>query len=56
MLSYGYGQDIAKDVETRFDISDFEIGSMLPKEKNKKIVGLMKDELGGQIMKESNRL
>ena len=30
----GIYKDIAKDVETRFDISDFEIYSMLPKEKN----------------------
>ena len=43
---------IAEDVEKRSDTSNFEIDRPLPKEKNKKIIGLMKDELGLQIMKE----
>ena len=34
--------DIAKDVETRFDTSDYELGRLLPKGKSKTIVGLMK--------------
>ena len=45
-------KDIAEDVETRFETSKFEIGRPLNKGKNKKIMGLMKDELGGLIMKE----
>ena len=45
-------KDIAKDVETRFDTSNFELGRPLSKGKNKKVIGLMKDELGRQIMKE----
>ena len=45
-------KDIAEDVETRFDTSNFEIDRPLPKGKNKKVIGLMKNELGGQIMKE----
>ena len=45
-------KDIAEDVETRFDTSNFEIDRPLPKGENKKVIGLMKDELGGQIMKE----
>ena len=45
-------KDIAEDVETRFDISNFEIDRSLPKGKMKKVIGLMKDELGGKIMKE----
>ena len=44
-------KNIVQDVETRFGISNFEIDRSLPKEKNKKVIGLMKDELGGQIMK-----
>ena len=45
-------EDIYKDIETRFDTSNFEIDRPLPKEKNKKVSRLIKDELGGQIMKE----
>ena len=46
---------IAEDVETRFDTSNYELESNslerpLPKGKNKKLIGLMKDELGGKIM------
>ena len=43
-------KDIAEDVETKFDTSNFEIDRPLPKGKNKKVLGLMKDELGGQIL------
>ena len=48
-------KDIAEDVETRFDISSYElecnsIDRPLPKGKNKKVIGLMKVELGGEIM------
>ena len=45
-------KDIAEDVETRFDTSGYVSGRPLPIEKNKKVIGLMKDELGGKIMKE----
>ena len=44
-------KDIAEDVETRFDASNFETDRPLPKG-TKNVIGLMKDELGGQIMKE----
>ena len=37
--------DIAEDVETRFDTLNYELDGPLPKEKNKKVIGLMKDEL-----------
>ena len=43
-------EDIAEDVETRFDTSNYELDRLLPKGKNKKVIGLMKDELGGKIM------
>ena len=45
-------KDIAQDVEARFDTSGYVPGRPLPIEKNKKVIGLMKDELGGKIMKE----
>ena len=41
---------IAEDVETRFDTLNYELDTPLPKAKNKKVTGLMKDELGGKIM------
>ena len=43
-------KDIAEDVEIRFDTSDYELDRPLPKWKNKNIIGLMKDKLGGKIM------
>ena len=47
-------KDIAEDVETRFDTSNYEsechaIDRPLPKGKNKKVIWLMKDELSGKI-------
>ena len=36
----------------RFNTSNFEIDRPLPKGKNKKVNGLMKDELGRNIMRE----
>ena len=44
-------KDIAEDVETRFVFSICELDRPLPKGKNKKVTGLIKDELGGKIMK-----
>ena len=46
--------DISPDVESRFDTFGYpNDGSRpLPVGKNKKVIGLMKDELGGEIMKE----
>ena len=43
---------IANDVEKRFDTSNYEVNSPLPIGKNKKVLGLMKDELGGKIKTE----
>ena len=44
--------DIAKDIETRFDNSNFVLDKPLPKVKNRKVIRLMKAELGRNIMKE----
>ena len=40
-----------EDVETRLDTINFELDRSLPKGKSKKVIGLMRDELGQQIMK-----
>ena len=45
-------KDIADDVEKRFDTSNYEINRPLPIGKNKKVIRLMKDELGRKIMTE----
>ena len=45
-------KDIAIDVEYKFDTSNYEVDIPLPTGKNKKIIGLMKDELGGKIITE----
>ena len=45
-------RDIAEDIEARFDTSGYVPDRPLPIGKNKKIIGMMKDELGGEIMKE----
>ena len=37
--------DIAEDVETRFDTSNYELGRPLPKGKNKKVTELIKGEI-----------
>ena len=43
-------KDIAEDVGTRFDTSNYELDRPLPKGKNKKVTGLLRDELSGTIM------
>ena len=45
-------KDLANDVEKRFDTSNYEVDRPLPTGKNKKVIGLMKDELGGKIITE----
>ena len=44
-------KDIAEDVKTRFESLNYELGKPLPKTKSKKVIGLMKNELGETIMK-----
>ena len=46
-------KDIADDVESRFDTSGYiPLDRPLPIGLNKKVIGVMKDELGGKIMEE----
>ena len=55
LLVYGiktedFYTDIADDLEERFDTSGYCNNRPLPAGLNKKVIGLMKDELGGAIM------
>ena len=43
-------KDVAENVVTRFDTSNYKLDRPLAKGKNKKVSGLMKHELGGKIM------
>ena len=45
-------KDFANDVEKKFDTSNYECDRPLPTGKNKKVIGLMKDELGGRVITE----
>ena len=45
-------KDIADDAADRFDMSGYNPDRPLPVGLNKKVIGLMKDELGGSIMSE----
>ena len=45
-------KDISDDVDNRFDTSNYEVKRPLLMGKNKKVIGLMKDELGGEIITE----
>ena len=45
-------KDISDDVDNKFDTSNYELKRSLPIGKNKKVIGLRKDELGGEIIME----
>ena len=45
-------KNVSYDVDNRFDTSNYEVKRPLPIGKNKKVIGLMKDELGGEIITE----
>ena len=45
-------EEITKDVEKRFHALSYELEISLSKGKNKIVLGLIKDELGGKIIKE----
>ena len=44
--------DITDDAEKIFDASNYDVNRSLPTRKNKKVILLMKDELGGKAMTE----
>ena len=54
IITEDFFSDISDDVEGWFDTSDYDENDRrpLPIGKNKKVIGLFKDELGGRIMKE----
>ena len=45
-------KDIAEDVQERFDTTNYSFDRPLPKGRHKKVIGLMKDELGGGTITE----
>ena len=45
-------KDVANDVEKRFDTSHYAVDRPLSIGKNKKVIGLMKDEIGGKNITE----
>ena len=51
-MHINFYKDIAKDVEKEYDTSNYTVERPLPMGMNKKVIGVMKDELGGKIMKE----
>ena len=50
----GFYRDIAKDVKKRLDTSEYSKNDnrLLPIGENEKVIGLMRDDLGGKIMTE----
>ena len=54
IITEDFYKDIANDVEKSLDTSNYNENDKrpLPIGKNKKVIGLFKDELGGKIMKE----
>ena len=52
MKTNDFYKDISDDVGNRFDTSNYEVKRPLPIGKNKKVIGLMKDELEGEIITE----
>ena len=45
-------KDISQDINKRFDTSNYTFDRPLPTRVNMKVIGLMKDELGGDIITE----
>ena len=50
--THDFYKDIASDVENRLHTSNYEVNRPLATGKNKEVIGLMKDELGGKIITE----
>ena len=54
IITEDFFEDISNDVEAWYDTSNYDENDKrpLPIGKNKKVIGLFKDELGGRIIKE----
>ena len=52
IITEDFYKDISNDVEKRFDTSNYEVNRPLPTGRNKKVIALMKDELGGKVITE----
>ena len=48
-LCYMDTESLIINIKKRFDTSNYEVNRTVPKGKNKKVIGLMKDKLGGKI-------
>ena len=53
IITEEFCEDIADEVERWFDTSNYDKDDKIPLPigKNKKVIGLMKDDLGGKLMK-----
>ena len=51
-IKQDFYKDIAENVKERFDTSNYTFDRHLPTGVNKKVIGLMKDELGRDIITE----
>ena len=45
-----FDKDIAGDLKSKYDASNYRVDRPLPKGMNKKVIDLMKNELGGKII------
>ena len=54
IMTEDFFEDISNDIEIWYDTSNCDENDerLLPIDKNKKVIGLFKDELGGKIIKE----
>ena len=54
IITEDFSEDISNDVEIQYDTSNYDENYKrpLPIGKNKKVIGLLKDKLGGRIVKE----
>ena len=50
IASNDFYKDISNDAENRLDTSNYEVSRPLPAGKNKNVIALMKNELGGKII------